>query len=277
MFYSSPTRIIVLFAAIWPSLAIGAVAQNHERVESRIEAGKYVQALQWELARHPGVRPALAAKVILVESHGQLDTPDGSRGEIGAMQIRPQTFAWVSRTILHKEDGELNPRRAEDNLAVGVSLLNWLLERYDHNEALTLIGYNAGMGTADRAKREIAEGGQPRIPATTRAYLRNILGPDEPTVGPRELLALADQPSEIETILAKGDTAVEVGRQTCLLADVFFQSGQKRVPVDASGVAVLALATYRRRLLVAEEPTAQDALQQNIEPDREVPSPPLRL
>ena len=172
----------------------------------KLQEAEYVQALQAELHHYPSIRPAMAAKLILVESRGHIEVADGSHGEIGAMQIRPETFAYVERNILHKKVGSLNPRRHKDNLAVGVALINWLLKRYNQNESLALIGYNAGIGTADRVKRKLARGQKARIPATTRAYLRSILGPQkslEPSrsLAPRTLVALANPlPS---TVLAR--------------------------------------------------------------------------
>jgi hypothetical protein len=178
-----------MLAALLPSAAFAATSPV-----PKLQEAEYVQALRSELNRYPRVRPALAAKLILVESRGRLDTPDGAAGEIGAMQIRPQTFAYVSRNILHRKDGELNPRHPHHNLAAGVALLNWLLARYDHNESLALIAYNAGIGTADRAKRTIAQGKKARIPATTAAYLRTILSVSAHPAGPQPLVALAEHP-----------------------------------------------------------------------------------
>ncbi len=254
MLNRSPIRpFLLLLAAILPSLASGAADSGPS-----LQAEEYVKALESELAQHPGVRPAFAAKVILVESHGQLDTPDGRLGEIGAMQIRPQTFAWVSRTILHKQDGELNPRRPQDNLAVGVALLGWLLERYDHNEALALIGYNAGMGTADEAQDDIADGREPRIPRTTRAYIRTILGPSKLKVGPAELLSLAEA-EPFEPVLIAAESIVRAVPPTCSTRQASMQGPPERVPVDAPNVAVLALVSYRRRIAAAVHSSGQDA------------------
>ncbi|MEO5923295.1 MAG: lytic transglycosylase domain-containing protein [Bryobacteraceae bacterium] len=199
MIKSNPTRTIATLAVLWTCIATASGTPA-----PKLQEAEYVQALQAELAHYPRVRPDMAAKLILVESRGQIEVADGSHGEIGAMQIRPQTFAYVTRNILHKKEGELNPRRHKDNLAVGVALINWLLKRYDHNESLALIGYNAGIGTADRARRKIARGEKARIPATTRAYLRTILGPSvsigrtpqrplqlRKNTAPRTLVALA--------------------------------------------------------------------------------------
>jgi hypothetical protein len=262
LFIRNPLGLVVILAAILPNLTFAASSSEAE----------YAQALQSELRHHAEVRPALAAKVILVESHGHLDTPDGRMGEIGAMQIRPQTFAWVSHTILHKEDGALNARRPEDNLAVGVALLQWLLARYDHDETLALIGYNAGMGTADRAQHEIAEGREPHIPASTRAYIRNILGPSKPTVGPQVLLELAGQPSEIESV-----PNIVLATSTCSLSSLSFECRPETEPLGASNFAVLALVSSRRRLLGIAQNPAEDTLGNTNDPGRDAPRPPLLL
>ncbi len=192
-------RTIATFGLLLPCMLFGSATRA-----PKFREADYVQALQTELQRYPSIRPEMVAKLILVESRGHIEVADGAHGEIGAMQIRPQTFAYVERNILHKKQGSLNPRRHQDNLVVGVALLNWLLKRYNHNESLALIGYNAGIGTADRAKRKIARGEKPRIPPTTRAYLRTVLGttrlarvPQRPlqlhrNTAPRTLVALAN-------------------------------------------------------------------------------------
>jgi hypothetical protein len=140
---------------------------------------KPVVVLQRQLNQYPRVRPELAQRLVMVESRGQLEIPDGARGEIGAMQMLPQTFQYVSRNILHKRDGEMNPRRPQDNITVGMALLNWLLERYANDETLALIGYKAGLGAADSAARTIASGKPVHLPRATRAYVTKILGPSE--------------------------------------------------------------------------------------------------
>ena len=172
MSQSNPTRTIIALGALLPCLLLGADIQA-----PTVQAPEYVQALQHELTLYPNLRPELAAKLILVESQGRVDAPDGAHGEIGAMQIRPETFAYVAHNILNREDGELNPRVPNDNLTVGIALLNWLLARYDYDEPLALVAYNAGIGTADKAKQLLESGRRASIPASTRVYISTILGP----------------------------------------------------------------------------------------------------
>jgi LysM repeat protein len=82
-------------------------------------------------------------------------------GAIGAMQVMPQTAAWMS-AVVHRP---LNPYRAQDNATAGVALLAILLRETGHNERLAAAGYYQGLASV-RTRGMYAD---------TKRYVANVL------------------------------------------------------------------------------------------------------
>jgi soluble lytic murein transglycosylase-like protein len=124
------------------------------------------------VARRAGVPPVLAVAVVQVESAWREDavSPAGAHGlaqvtwaaAVDAYRHRPrctQTSPFLT--------GLGRDHRAD--LRYGMCYLGWLLEKYEHNPALTLAAYNGGTRQAARLAR-----GAPLAPETAD-YLVRVL------------------------------------------------------------------------------------------------------
>ena len=70
----------------------------------------------------------------------------GSVGEIGLMQIKPETAEWISKTFKLKYDGADSLYHPEVNIRIGAAYLNKLRGQFSSNSTLYLSAYNAGAG-----------------------------------------------------------------------------------------------------------------------------------
>src|SRR5690606_8940845 len=82
----------------------------------------------------------------------------GGAGEIGMMQIMPETGRWVHERLLGLAE-PFSPELLEDmerNIQYGVAYFLWQLERYQGDIEKAISAYNAGTATA--ANRAYVEG-----------------------------------------------------------------------------------------------------------------------
>ncbi len=119
-------------------------------------------------AAEQGLEPAFVAGVIYVESRYDPDI-QSSRGAYGLMQVLPQTASFIS-----ERSGIIGDYRDPGtNVRMGAWYLDYLLGRYDGDEALALAAYNSGEGQVDAwlaEGRSVPEG----IPfQETREYVTN--------------------------------------------------------------------------------------------------------
>lgn len=90
-----------------------------------------------------GLDPYLVAAVIYVESG--FDPEAVSRvGAQGLMQVMPETGEWIAGK-LHVESPP-NLLDPETNISMGTWYLNFLDERFGHDQDMVLAAYNAGHG-----------------------------------------------------------------------------------------------------------------------------------
>ena len=68
----------------------------------------------------------------------------GPVGEIGMMQIRPTTGAWMSEILKKKWNGEKTLRDPIANIKLGVAYLAWLRNKFEGHGQLYLAAYNMG-------------------------------------------------------------------------------------------------------------------------------------
>ena len=68
----------------------------------------------------------------------------GSVGEIGLMQIKPETAEWISKLSGIHYQGPESLYRPEVNIRIGAAFLNKLRNQFDSNSTLYLTAYNAG-------------------------------------------------------------------------------------------------------------------------------------
>lgn len=114
----------------------------------------------------------------------------GSAGEIGLMQIKPDTAKWIATgsKISYKNAKSLyNP---ETNIRIGAAFMNKLRSQFSSNSQLYLTAYNAGAGTV---RKMVSGKVSPKIYASAvmKRYLAiySALGSDKGS--PTELGALA--------------------------------------------------------------------------------------
>ncbi len=94
--------------------------------------------------RH-GISPYLFLSLVREESHFDKNSKSAV-GAIGLAQVMPSTAEFIekrpiSTRILHQE---------EENIEIGVKYFAYLLERFEENEYLAILAYNAGPGKIDR-------------------------------------------------------------------------------------------------------------------------------
>ncbi len=87
--------------------------------------------------------PFFVMAVISGESSFNPDA-SGPVGEIGLMQLRPQTGKWIAEKIKTKWLGEDSLRDPVTNIVLGAAYLSFLREKFDGHGQLYLAAYNMG-------------------------------------------------------------------------------------------------------------------------------------
>ncbi|EGW52037.1 hypothetical protein HMPREF1022_01005 [Desulfovibrio sp. 6_1_46AFAA] len=118
-----------------------------------------VAALARKEAEAQGLDPALVMAVMAQESGGRQDAVSKA-GARGLMQLMPETA---------KELG-VNPDDAGENVRGGATYLKRMLERYNGNQELALMAYNAGPGSVDAWLKSGTA-----LPQETRDYAPAVL------------------------------------------------------------------------------------------------------
>lgn len=179
---AKPKRLILLIlAALLLAACFIAGAYFVERlVQARMYKLSYARQIR-ENAKAYALQPSLVAAVIHVESHNQPDAVS-PKGAVGLMQIMPATGAWIYKKITGEDETDFQAQRLSDpetNIAFGCWYLRYLLDKYEGDERLTLVAYNAGPGNLDKwlADPEISPNGElSRIPfEETERYVDKIL------------------------------------------------------------------------------------------------------
>lgn len=68
----------------------------------------------------------------------------GRHGEIGLMQIKPTTAAWVSKKMGLKWFGPMSLENPTQNMKIGISYLSYLRKKFKNDSELYIAAYNAG-------------------------------------------------------------------------------------------------------------------------------------
>ncbi|MFZ4403638.1 MAG: lytic transglycosylase domain-containing protein [Pseudobdellovibrionaceae bacterium] len=84
----------------------------------------------------------------------------GSVGEIGLMQIRPETAAWLAKKFKLPWKGAKTLRDPVANIRIGTTYLAHLRKRFDSHAQLYIAAYNMGQGNV---QRKLAEDVWPKI------------------------------------------------------------------------------------------------------------------
>jgi soluble lytic murein transglycosylase len=98
-----------------------------------------------------GFDPVFVMSVISHESRFK-PTTIGSFGEIGLMQIRPQTAKWISKKLNLEYSGKKKDLKSpEINIRLGTAYLSYLRGHFDSQARLYLAAYNMGQGNVAAA------------------------------------------------------------------------------------------------------------------------------
>ncbi|MBC7692001.1 MAG: lytic transglycosylase domain-containing protein [Methylotenera sp.] len=75
----------------------------------------------------------------------------GTSGEIGLMQIKPDTAEWIADKYDLKYDSAETLKNPVENIKIGAAYMSFLRERFDSHSRLYLAAYNMGAKNVDRA------------------------------------------------------------------------------------------------------------------------------
>lgn len=154
--------IVILFLALKFAIDLSYPDKYSEYVE------KY--------SKQYGVDCNLVYAIIKQESNFEVDV-NSPKGAVGLMQLMENTALEVAEKLDCDDVDLCNP---EVNIMLGVRHLADLLQKYDNNEKMAIIAYNAGMGNVDSwiGKGIIDENGTnlENVPyKETNMYLRKVL------------------------------------------------------------------------------------------------------
>ena len=90
-----------------------------------------------------GFDPLFVLALMTNESHLNPETV-GRFGEIGLMQIKPDTAKWISNLYHFKWAGEKSLRLIKTNIKIGTAYLDYLRDKFDNHSRLYLSAYNMG-------------------------------------------------------------------------------------------------------------------------------------
>jgi soluble lytic murein transglycosylase len=180
-------RKLVLAAVVFvvaATVLYHAVRWVHDRrVTWSVEAHR---ELIWEHAEANDLPPELVRTIVRAESSGN-PRAVSSKGARGLMQIMPRTHAEVCRRRGFPEGNLFDP---DHNLRVGTAYLRMLLDRFAGDVRLAVAAYHMGPTRLDRLRRAHPKLGPKALiarhaPASTRHYVRKVLGDRSPVLPPR--------------------------------------------------------------------------------------------
>jgi soluble lytic murein transglycosylase len=94
--------------------------------------------------------PIFVMSVIMNESTFR-PTQIGSFGEIGLMQIRPNTAKWISKITNVTYKGKNSLKNPIENIKLGTAYLSYLRGKFDSHARLYLAAYNMGQTNVNEA------------------------------------------------------------------------------------------------------------------------------
>ncbi len=114
---------------------------------------KVAQTVIDEALRY-GFDPVFLMSVIEGESSWRPDMIGGV-GEVGLMQIRPTTAAWITKKLgLRGYKGKKTLLNPVQNIKIGAAYLSYLRDRFDDHARLYLAAYNMGATNVRRALKK---------------------------------------------------------------------------------------------------------------------------
>jgi soluble lytic murein transglycosylase len=114
-----------------------SLPRKHSRAAQRIAQLIIDESLK------QGFDPIFVLAIIQTESSFNPDLVGGV-GEIGLMQIRPETGEWIAKKSGLLWRGKNTLRDPVMNIKIGCAYLSWLRDRFDFHARLYLAAYNMG-------------------------------------------------------------------------------------------------------------------------------------
>ena len=162
--------MVLLVALALVLLALPFLLEAPDTVRRFTHPLRYEETIQAAAVEY-GVEPTLVAAVIRTESRFDPGV-ESSQGAYGLMQIQPQTARFVSERSGITGDY----RGPKTNIRMGTWYLNYLQNRYNHDERLVLAAYNSGEGRVDDWISEESFDVGSDIPfEETRDYVEDVL------------------------------------------------------------------------------------------------------
>ncbi len=119
-----------------------AQVKHHLPAAHKNEAAQITQTLILESSRHQ-MDPVFVMAIIKTESQFN-PAVVGSHGEIGFMQIKPDTAAWISRKYNIKYEGPASLFNPNFNIKVGLAYMNYLRKNFNKKAVGYVSAYNMG-------------------------------------------------------------------------------------------------------------------------------------
>lgn len=219
-----------------------------------------------EAARKMGVPPELAVSVAYQESRLNPGVKTGGAGEIGIMQIKPDTAKEMGFSI---ED----IRDPSKNIEAGLKYLKKSLDMSEGDPRLAAAGYNAGINHPFFTAKGTA------LPETTANYLRDLKGfgafetITPTTAEPAQAEGPAEPMPSDPTVDRLFEQAARGKGELTGLAVGAGEAGRRMImPAASKAAEALGAATERGRIAaqakaIAQDPRLERILQGTIEPD----------
>jgi soluble lytic murein transglycosylase-like protein len=120
-----------------------------------------------------GLDPVMLVSLIEIESRFR-PAQVGAAGEIGLMQIKPSTAAWVIKKYRMPKSFNTRLKDPVVNIEVGTRYLSYLRDRFSFQASTYLTAYNQGIS---RVLSKAAESSRQRTPSSLESnYSRKIYG-----------------------------------------------------------------------------------------------------
>lgn len=138
------------------------------RTPGRTQASRVARAILAESQRH-GFDPLLMLAVIQNES-GFDPSVIGGHGEIGLMQLKPDTAEWIARKTRVQWNGSESLHDPVINVRLGAAYLAMLREEFGYSKDLYLAAYNMGSRNVRRILSTTKASPQIYAQRTTQHY-----------------------------------------------------------------------------------------------------------
>lgn len=141
---------VTLLSGLIALLVTVGAAVNDRNPQTGVDPKVTIVSYVEQVSEINGVRPEVVLAIIDRESNFEPGVTNQSTGCAGLMQLHPVTLEWLERETGCRYD----PYDPFQNIAGGVYLLSWLLQRYDGDYNMALLAYAQGYGGAERMVRD---------------------------------------------------------------------------------------------------------------------------